>query len=87
MTVAQAVMAAVVILMSLRLLAARDLYAQMLYLNVVGFGLAGLVATTWRTDMGLIAAVCLFVFSTLESNAVSYTIRKVEEIRRAGGSD
>ncbi|WP_457619637.1 DUF2109 domain-containing protein [Methanopyrus sp.] len=87
MTTAQAVMAAIVILMSLRILVARDLYAQMLYLNVVGFGLAGLVAATWRTDMGLIAAMCVFIFSTLESNAVSYTIRKVEEIRRAGGSD
>ncbi|WP_456484423.1 DUF2109 family protein [Methanopyrus kandleri] len=84
---AQAVMAAIVILMSLRLLVARDLYAQMLYLNVVGFGLAGLVATTWRTDMGLIAALCVFIFSTLESNAVSYTIRKIEEIRRAGELD
>ncbi|WP_457614495.1 DUF2109 family protein [Methanopyrus sp.] len=86
MILAQAVMTAIVILMSLRILAARDVYAQMLYLNVVGFGLAGLVAVTWRTDMGLVAAMCVFIFSTLESNAVSYTIRKIEEIRRVGGS-
>jgi len=82
---AELVMLAVLVWASLRLLAARDVYAQLIYLNVVGFALAGLIAATWRTDMGLLAALCAFIFSTLESNAMAYTIRRVEEIRREGG--
>ncbi len=85
-TAAEAVIAAIVIFAALRLLVARDVYAQMLYLNVVGFGISGLIGLTWRTDMGLVAALCTFVFSTLESNAIAYTLDKVRKIRRESGT-
>lgn len=64
----------IVLLMALRTLIAEDRAARLLYLNVIGFALSGMIALYIQTPFGAIIAITFFVCSTLSANAIAYSI-------------
>jgi energy-converting hydrogenase A subunit C len=69
----------IIVLMALRALIARDRSERMLYLNAVGFGISALIALYIQTPFGAIIAITFFVSNTLSSNAISYSIGRIQE--------
>ena len=69
----------VIVLMALRTLIARDRVERMLYINAMSFGLTALIALYIQTPFGAIIAITFFVTSTLSSNAIAYSIGRIQE--------
>ncbi len=69
----------IVVLMALRTLIARDRVERMLYINAMSFGLTALIALYIQTPFGAIIAITFFVASTLSSNAIAYSIGRIQE--------
>jgi energy-converting hydrogenase A subunit C len=69
----------IVVLMALRTLIARDRSERMLYLNAMSFGISALIALYIQTPFGAIIAITYFVASTISSNAIAYSIGRIEE--------
>ena len=69
----------IVVFMALRTLIARDRSERMLYLNAMSFGISALIALYIQTPFGAIIAITYFVASTISSNAIAYSIGRIEE--------
>ncbi|MGB9979474.1 DUF2109 domain-containing protein [Methanobacterium sp.] len=69
----------IVVLMALRTLLARDRAERMLYINAMSFGLTALIALYIQTPFGAIIAITFFVASTISSNAIAYSIGRIQE--------
>lgn len=69
----------IIVLMAFRTLIARDRSERMLYLNAMGFGISALIALYIQTPFGTIIAITYFVASTISSNAIAYSIGRIQE--------
>jgi len=69
----------IVVLMAFRTLIARDRSERMLYLNAMSFGISALIALYIQTPFGAITAITYFVASTISSNAIAYSIGRIQE--------
>jgi len=69
----------IVVLMAIRTLITHDRTARMLYLNAFSFGISALIALYIQTPFGAIIAITFFVTSTVSSNAIAYSIGRIEE--------
>ena len=69
----------IIVLMDLRTLFARDRSERMLYINAMSFGISALIALYIQTPFGAIIAITYFVASTISSNAIAYSIGRVEK--------
>lgn len=69
----------IIVLMALRALIARDRSERMLYLNAMSFGISALIALYIQTPFGAIIAITFFVASTISSNAIAYSIGRIQE--------
>ncbi len=69
----------IIVLMAFRTLIARDRSERMLYLNAMGFGISALIALYIQTPFGAIIAITYFVASTISSNAIAYSIGRIQE--------
>ena len=69
----------IIVFMALRTLIARDRSERMLYLNALSFGVSALIALYIQTPFGAIIAITYFVASTISSNAIAYSIGRIEE--------
>lgn len=68
----------ITIIMAIRVLITQDKAERLLYLNVIGFAIAALVALYIKTPFGAIVAITFFICSTLSANAIAYTLDKLE---------
>jgi len=68
----------IVIIMAIRALITRNKAERMLYINVVSFGVAALIAFSVNTPFGLIMALAFFVTSSIGSSAISYTLNRLD---------
>ena len=69
----------IIVLMAFRTLIARDRSERMLYLNAMGFGISALIALYIQTPFGAIIAITYFEASTISSNAIAYSIGRIQE--------
>ncbi|MEN6290718.1 MAG: DUF2109 family protein [Methanobacterium sp.] len=69
----------IIVLMAFRTLIARDRSERMLYLNAMSFGISALIALYIQTPFGAIIAITYFVASTISSNAIAYSIGRIQE--------
>ena len=69
----------IIIFMAIRTLIARDRSERMLYLNAMSFGISALIALYIQTPFGAIIAITYFVASTISSNAIAYSIGRIQE--------
>ncbi|MGL4670505.1 MAG: DUF2109 domain-containing protein [Methanobacteriaceae archaeon] len=69
----------IIIFMAIRTLLARDNAEKLLYINVIGFASSALIALYIATPFGFVVASTFFICSTLSSNAIAYTLNKVED--------
>ena len=73
-----AIIGIITIIMAIRVLITQDKAERLLYLNVIGFAVAALVALYIKTPFGAIVAITFFICSTLSANAIAYTLDKLE---------
>ena len=64
----------ITIIMAIRVLITQNRAERLLYLNVIGFAIAALVALYIKTPFGAIVAITFFICSTLSANAIAYTL-------------
>jgi energy-converting hydrogenase A subunit C len=69
----------IIVFMAFRTLIARDRSERMLYLNAMSFGISALIALYIQTPFGAIIAITYFVASTISSNAIAYSIGRIQE--------
>ncbi len=69
----------ITVIMALRALIARDRVERILYINAMDFGLTALIALYIQTPFGAIIAITFFVASTLSSNAIAYSMGRIQE--------
>ena len=68
----------IIIIMAIRALLARDKAERMLYINVIDFAVSALIALFVNSPFGLIIAVTFFITSTIGSNAIAYTLNRLD---------
>jgi len=68
----------IIIIMAIRTLLAKNKAERMLYVNVIDFAVSALIALTVDSPFGLIVAVTFFITSTIGSNAIAYTLNRLE---------
>ncbi|MBZ9571324.1 DUF2109 domain-containing protein [Methanobrevibacter sp. TMH8] len=68
----------IIIIMAIRALLAKDRAERMLYINVIDFAVSALIGLFVNSPFGLIIAVTFFITSTLGSNAIAYTLNRLE---------
>jgi energy-converting hydrogenase A subunit C len=69
----------IIVLMALRTLIAQDRSERMLYLNAMSFGISALIALYIQTPFGAIIAITFFIASTISSNAIAYSIGRIQD--------
>jgi energy-converting hydrogenase A subunit C len=69
----------IIVLMAIRTLIAQDRSERMLYLNAMSFGISALIALYIQTPFGAIIAITYFVASTISSNAIAYSIGRIQD--------
>lgn len=68
----------IVIIMAIRTLLTRNKAERMLYVNVIDFGVSALIAFSVNSPFGLIIAIVFFITSTIGSNAIAYTLNRLD---------
>jgi energy-converting hydrogenase A subunit C len=68
----------IIILMALRSLVTNNRVEKLLYLNVVDFGITAVIALYAQSMFGFIVAATFFITSTLSSNAIAYSLKKLD---------
>ena len=69
----------ITIFVALRALITRNRAEKLLYLNVIGFTVPALIALVIDTPFALIVAVVFFVCSTISSNAIAYSLKRLDD--------
>jgi energy-converting hydrogenase A subunit C len=68
----------IIIIMALRVLITKNRVEKILYMNVIDFGLSALIAIYINTPFGFIVASTFFITSTISSNAIAYTLKRLK---------
>lgn len=68
----------IIIIMAIRTLLAKDRAERMLYINVIDFAVSALIAVFVNSPFGLIVAITFFITSTVGSNAIAYTLNRLD---------
>ena len=69
----------ITIFVALRALITRNRAEKLLYLNVIGFTVPALIALVIDTPFALIVAAIFFVCSTISSNAIAYSLKRLDD--------
>ena len=69
----------IVIFVALRALITQNRVERLLYLNVIGFGISAIIALVINTPFALIVAAAFFSCSTISSNAIAYTLKRLDD--------
>lgn len=69
----------IIILMALRALITNNRAEKMLYINVIDFAVTALIALYINSPFGLIIAATFFITSTIGSNAIAYTLNRLDD--------
>lgn len=69
----------ITIFVALRALITRNRAERLLYLNVIGFTVPALIALVIDTPFALIVAAVFFVCSTISSNVIAYSLKRLED--------
>lgn len=69
----------ITIFVALRALVTRNRAEKLLYLNVIGFTVPALIALVIDTPFALIVAAVFFVCSTISSNAIAYSLKRLDD--------
>lgn len=69
----------ITIFVALRALITRNRAEKLLYLNVIGFSVPALIALVIDTPFALIVAAVFFVCSTISSNAIAYSLKRLDD--------
>lgn len=69
----------ITIFVALRALITRNRAEKLLYLNVIGFTVPALIALVINTPFALIVAAVFFVCSTISSNAIAYSLKRLDD--------
>lgn len=69
----------IIILMTLRTLITQNRVEKLLYINVIDFGITGIIALYSQSMFGFIVAATFFITSTISSNAIAYTLKKLDK--------
>ena len=65
--------------MTLRTLITQNRVEKLLYINVIDFGITGIIALYSQSMFGFIVAATFFITSTISSNAIAYTLKKLDK--------
>jgi energy-converting hydrogenase A subunit C len=68
----------IIILMALRSLVTQNRVEKLLYINVIDFGITGVIALYIPSMFGFLVAATYFVTSTISSNALAYTLKRLD---------
>ena len=68
----------IIILMAIRAVITRNRAEKLLYVNVIGFGISAIIVLVINSPMGFVVACAYFVCSTISSNAIAYSLKKLE---------
>lgn len=68
----------IIIILTIRTLLAKNKAEKMLYVNVIDFAVSALIALFIDSPFGLIIASTFFITSTVSSNAIAYTLNRLE---------
>lgn len=68
----------IIIILAIRTLIAKNKAERMLYVNVIDFAVSALIALFIDSPFGLIVAITFFITSTVSSNAIAYTLNRLE---------
>ena len=69
----------ITILMALRALITQNRAEKLLYINVIGFSVPAMIALYINTPFELLVAAVFFDSSTISSNAIAYTLNKLDD--------
>ena len=69
----------IVVFVALRALITKNRAEQLLYLNVIGFGVSAIIALVINTPFALIVATAFFICSTISANAIAYTLNRLDD--------
>ena len=69
----------ITIFVALRALITRNRAEKLLYLNVIGFTVPALIALVIDTPFALIVAAVFFICSTISSNAIAYSLKRLDD--------
>jgi len=68
----------IIIIMAIRVLLTKDKAERMLYINVIDFAVAALIALYVNTPFGLILAISFFITSNICFTAIAYTLDRLD---------
>lgn len=68
----------IIIILAIRTLVAKNKAERMLYVNVIDFAVSALIALFIDSPFGLIVAITFFITSTVSSNAIAYTLNRLD---------
>jgi energy-converting hydrogenase A subunit C len=68
----------IIIIMAIRVLITKNRVERVLYINVIDFGLSALITIYINTPFGFIVASAFFITSTISSNAIAYTFKRLK---------
>ncbi|RBQ23809.1 hypothetical protein ALNOE001_06980 [Candidatus Methanobinarius endosymbioticus] len=68
----------IIIILAIRTLVAKNKAERMLYVNTIDFAVSALIALFIDSPFGLIVAITFFITSTVSSNAIAYTLNRLD---------
>ena len=69
----------IIIVMAIRALITSNRMEKVLYINVIDFALAALIAIYINTPFAFIIATTFFIASAISSNAIAYTFNRLKD--------
>lgn len=69
----------IIIFVALRALITNNDAEKLLYINVIGFGVAALIALVINTPFALFVAAAFFICSTISANAIAYCLKRLNK--------
>ncbi|MDL2247055.1 DUF2109 domain-containing protein [Methanobrevibacter sp. OttesenSCG-928-K11] len=68
----------IIIIMALRAIITKNRSERLLYINVIDFGISAIIALYINTPFALIIAATFFICSTISSNAIAYSLKRLD---------
>ena len=69
----------IIIIMAIRTLVTSNRMEKILYINMIDFALAALIAIYINTPFAFIVATVFFITSSLSTNAIAYTLNRLKD--------
>jgi len=76
----ETIISAIIIFIVLRLLVTQNRLERMPYLNVINFGVAGVITLMNPSPLGAVTSMIYFIMATVAANAIAFSIDKIREI-------